>query len=177
MAPLIDSCDHSIEVSEHSQPECFELELEHSPRVPQQGKRRVTFSETPDIVEISNKDDFTPEEKQFLWVTPSDWSKMQADRQRILRAAAFGNLSPENSTRGLESIMPTTGAQRKRNILNARMAVLQKQAEAQRFGYVDPQVLASLYDEISRRSKQSAHTQGVADYFEVKRGVQQSIEV
>jgi hypothetical protein len=135
-------------------------------------KKSVSFDLSVNSVkEVLHREDLTSEEKSAVWLRRSEYAAIQIDYKITATKIIRGNTFEENdyeTRRGLEGWSPTASLRRDRIVHSALDAVLQEQ-EFQKFDSVnDPERIAEVYAEDTRRSRDAARTLGRKDEEEAK---------
>lgn len=131
-------------------------------------KKRFHFSLTSNqIFPIPHIDDLSDEEVKDTWYERADYEKMKMSMIPLIRKIMKGETVEENdrqTIRGLEFRTRQGAIRRQHNKVEAITAVLEEQERQLEFaGYVDDELLASVYNHISNHCQEEAHELALGD--------------
>ena len=172
MAPL----DHNPDISLSSQhDDVFDhktiVALLHESTIPSTPRQRVSFSGMATNYDVMSRKDYTPEEVDASWFTPTDMRRMRRDAKndakRLLEAAKSDRFPPGSSVsiRGLEW-RTKEGVKRKRQTrTNTYHAVFLVESQ-QENDFLADEFVAKSYSFISEPCLQAAQVIGRRDEIE-----------
>ena len=131
-------------------------------------KKRFHFSLASNMVfPIPHIDDLCDEEVKDTWYERTDYEKMKMSMVPLIRKIMKGEIVEETdrqTIRGLEFRTRQGAIRRQHNKVEAITAVLEEQDRQLEFtGYVDDELLASVYHQISNHCQTEAHELALGD--------------
>eukprot|EP00525_Craspedostauros_australis_P001467 CAMPEP_0198132926 /NCGR_PEP_ID=MMETSP1442-20131203/59300_1 /TAXON_ID= /ORGANISM="Craspedostauros australis, Strain CCMP3328" /LENGTH=197 /DNA_ID=CAMNT_0043794029 /DNA_START=93 /DNA_END=686 /DNA_ORIENTATION=+ len=128
-------------------------------------KKTVRFNESVRCKFVLHNKNYTEEEHSNAFMSHEDMQAIKADIRSTLRAINDGAMPMQ---RGLES--RTREASERRSALkhHARTTVLDEQADQKVAGDHDPDFIASMYQQVSKKSQKAAAMRGKMDEEEAE---------
>ena len=135
------------------------------PLSPTSTRRTISFSPDKDIREILHRNDYSPEETKSAWYSIAELKKLKKDAKRIIQNFAFLDDSDDDCAglRGLECRTYGGKAQKRKNKVNARSAVLSEQTRQRKIGVLDAEAIADAYYNFTEHCLIMAQLMGFRD--------------
>lgn len=141
-------------------------------RVPKR-QRRITFHEQVAVRQIEHVLNFTDNEVAKSWYTKFEYQMMRFEMGTTLRRIINGKYTGDTQhycARGLECRTPRSAHRLRQQRRDSVMSVLGEQVrQLQRRGFVDPEVLARVYNDSSKECMCEAARRGEMDAEESSR--------
>jgi hypothetical protein len=131
-------------------------------------KKCISFAENIQIRETLHIDEYSAEEVQATWYTKRELQ----DIKNAIRDVVTQNFSKdktnsiqeeESCNRGFEGFSKYGAAQKKKNKMDAAMALFSEQECQKDYGIVDDEALALLYASCTRHCQAVAHSRALQD--------------